>query len=165
MSRATIYRYFSNADEIAWAVMSDRLEFDTLDEVRDAGPGLVQRMLTAERVVDDYLFANADGARRWEVGTLQRKLDGHGYDEDRPTRRLRFIDTALEHGAEGVDHERVEMLRDALTMVIGTEAMISLLDSARLPEERARAVQRWAVQVLVEAALRPPGAGAPGGGG
>lgn len=153
ISRATIYRYFRSSTDIVWHVMSDR-EIEPPDEVADrAGDDPIGRVLAAERAVNDYIFADPMGVRQFEVGVLERVLDGSAQETDRPARRLRYIDAALEPLADRLDETAQARLRHALGLVLGTEAFLALVDTCRLDDHEARATAEWACRALVSHAL------------
>ena len=93
--------------------------------------------------------------RAFEVTVLERVIDGTATDEDRPARRLTYIDQAIEPYREELGTDTTELLRHSLAMVIGSEAVIALADACKLDENEARAVTRWACEALVAHALRP----------
>ncbi len=89
------------------------------------------------------------GARSFERLTPQRWLDEGPAAAVRPRRRLTYIDAALAPLAGRVEHEVLEDLRSALTLLIGTQAVIALLDVCELDDRRAPQVTRWAARALV----------------
>ena len=157
VSRATIYRYFTSSTDIVWHVMSDR-EIEPPDQVADAaGTEPVERILAAERAVNDYIFGDPMGVRQFEVGVLQRVLDGSADDTDRPARRLRYIDAALEPLVGRLDPGAVAKLRHALALALGSEAFLALIDTCRLETDEARETTMWACRALVAQAMTEAG--------
>jgi hypothetical protein len=64
-----------------------------------------------------------------------------------------MIDAALEPFADEIDQATLELLRNGLALVIGTEAMIAARDVCGLDVERAQHVASWAAEALVARAL------------
>lgn len=157
ISRATIYRYFESADDIAWHAISDRATDDVEDVVDAAGTDPIARIAAAERGVHDYLFPDADNLRRVVVTTVTRVLEGRSQDTDRPARRLRYIDTAIEPIADQLGEDGAFQLRHALAAVIGTEAFVALVDVCRIEPDQARDVLGWAAEALVRQAMADAG--------
>ena len=153
ISRATVYRYFDSADDIAWHALTDRATDDAEAVVRAAGPDPLTRVGAAERGVHDFLFSDADNLRRIVATTVARVLEGRSQDTDRPARRLRYIDTAIEPIADELGDEATFRLRHALAAVIGTEAFVALVDVCRIDPDEARDVLAWASQALVRQAM------------
>lgn len=157
ISRATIYRYFRSSTDIIWHVMSDR-EIEPPEAVAaQGGDDPVARVLAAEGAVNDYIFADPMGVRQFEVGVLERVLDGSAQETDRPARRLRYIDAALEPLVGRLDDTALARLRHALGLALGTEAFLALVDTCRLDDDEARATAEWACRALVSHALTEAG--------
>ena len=108
--------------------------------------------LAAERAVNDYLFANPSQLRQFVAGVLQRQLDEVALADDRPARRLQFIDRALEPLAENLGTREQHLLRFGLALAIGAESFISLVDTCKLTPTEAREVTQWVCRALVAAA-------------
>jgi len=70
----------------------------------------------------------------------------------RQNRRSPLIEAALEPARADLDPEAP--LVDALALIIGTEAMVTLQDVLQLDDARARAVKAWAIAALLGAAMR-----------
>lgn len=157
ISRATIYRYFESADDISWHALTDRATDDAEEVVVAAGDDPLCRVAAAERVVHELLFADADSLRRVVATTVARVLEGRAQDTDRPARRLRYIDTAIEPIADELGEEATFRLRHALAAVIGTEAFVALVDVCRIDPDETRDVLGWATQALVRQAMAEAG--------
>ena len=54
-----------------------------------------------------------------------------------------------------VDTDELELLKTALSVLIGTEAMIAMRDVLRLDHEQARASGEWAVRQMVRSVRQP----------
>ena len=72
---------------------------------------------------------------------------------ERPGRRLRLLDAALQPLAGTLEPVALRRLRHALTLTIGTEAVLATRDVCGLDPGEARAVTRWAAEALVRQAL------------
>ena len=151
ISRATVYRYFGSASDIVWSVMSDR-SIEPADEVAAAaGDDPTARVLAAERVVNDYLFGDPIGVRRFELSAIQRVVDGTAQPTDRQARRLRYIDAAIAPIVDELGPERARRLRHGLALAIGSESVVALIDACGLDDTEARDVTAWVCQALVAA--------------
>ena len=154
VSRATVYRYFESTDDLLWQVYSDRHVPDAGSSMAAAGDDLTQRVLTAEANVNDYLFAHQDGTRAFERVTLERRLQGRGTAQDRPGRRFDQIDAALAPLRGRLDPDLVQLVRHALSLAIGSQAMVALVDTGHLDTDRARDVTRFVCEAIVHEAQR-----------
>ena len=72
----------------------------------------------------------------------------------RQNRRTPLIDAALAPVADQFDPQALERLKQALALVIGTEALLTFKDVLRLDPDEARDVRRWTIRALVEAARK-----------
>lgn len=154
VSRATVYRYFESTDDVLWQVYSDRHVPDAETSMSIAGDDLTRRVLAAEANVNDYLFGHQDGTRAFERVMLERRLQGRSTDDDRPGRRFHQIDAALAPLEGRLDPEELQLIRHALSLAIGSQAMVALLDTGRLDTDSAREVTRFACQAITGAAER-----------
>lgn len=154
VSRATVYRYFDSTDDLLWQVYSDRHVRDAETSMAIAGNDLAQRVLAAEANVNDYLFGDENGTRAFERVMLERRLQGRSTPGDRPGRRFLQIDAALEPLEADLDPEQLQLIRHALSLAIGSQAMVALLDTGQLDVDLARQVTRFACEAIVKEAER-----------
>jgi hypothetical protein len=71
----------------------------------------------------------------------------------RETRRFLYIDRALEPLAGSLDPDALHLLRNALALVYGAEALIVTRDVCRLGTEEATEVMCWAAKSLIREAM------------
>jgi AcrR family transcriptional regulator len=160
VSTTTAYRYFASIDALVEEVFFDR-DWPTAEEVLAAGGDApLQRVLQVEAAVNGALLANERAMRVIVRNSLDVWLDSDGGQPAlRPGRRLEMIDAALEPLADEIDRSTLELLRNGLALVIGTEAMIAARDVCGLDHERAHHVARWAAEALLTRALGPARSG------
>ena len=154
VSRATAYRYFDSAGDVVWEVMSDRAVADIDEVMATAGHDVVARALAAEDAINGYMFGDPDGARAFERAALDRSLRGMAQDTDRPARRFRYIDAALEPIANQLSTEDRHRVRHALALAMGSQAVPAMLDTCRLDMDEARSATRFACQTIAAEASR-----------
>ncbi|HUF97950.1 MAG TPA: helix-turn-helix domain-containing protein [Ilumatobacter sp.] len=171
ISRATIYRYFSTTSDVVWHFVTEYSPTDPAGTAPTSGAegerappavaalSLQHAALAAERSVNDPIFASPNIVRLFEIARLQRTVGGAvggtasaAASDDRPA-RLSVIDVALDPHAERLGAKRTEVLRGALALMMGPEAMITLLDACHLTEADARTITRWATSAIVQQAL------------
>ena len=161
VSRATFYRYFESASDLMWQVFSDRSIPSTDETFGDAGDDVTERVVRAEKVINDYLFGDADGTRAFERAVLERALNGTATDADRAGRRLGYIDAALEPIVDRLSPADLVRVRHALALTMGSQVVSALLDTCKLDPETARDVTGFAVRAIAAeanrlAGVRPP---------
>lgn len=160
VSRATVYRYFDSTDDLLWQVYSDRHMGDA-ETAMPGGDDLTERVLAAEANVNDYIFGNQEGTRAFERVMLERHVQGRSTDHDRPGRRFQQIDAALAPLEQQLDADQMELVRHGLSLAIGSQAMVALLDTGQLEPERARDVTRFVCRAVVNEAERLLAEGGP----
>jgi hypothetical protein len=72
----------------------------------------------------------------------------------RQNRRMPLIEAALKPHRNQFTPGSLDTLSKALALVIGTEGMVVIKDVLQLDDADARKVKRWAIQALVEAAMK-----------
>jgi AcrR family transcriptional regulator len=157
VSRATAYRYFPGADALLVEASLDIAipEPDAL--FHDAPPtDAVQRLQLVDTALHDMILANESALRMMLVHTLQRTLKGEEGDVPRrQNRRTPLIEAALKPGRSEFDPAALALLKKALALIIGTEAMVVFKDVLQASDAEARKVRHWAIRALVEAAKKP----------
>ncbi|MEM9516899.1 MAG: helix-turn-helix domain-containing protein [Actinomycetota bacterium] len=148
VSRATVYRYFESIDDLLWQLQADRHTPDPKVAMSSAGDDLGARMLAAEENVNAYLFEHQDSTRTFERIMLERRIEGRATDADRPGRRFIQIDEALAPLADQLPANEVALVRHALSLAIGSQSMVALLDTAGLDIEEARRVTQFVCRAV-----------------
>lgn len=160
VSRATAYRYFPTQEallfevaelnpsvapvEAALAALSTGADPEArLLQLLDAfNPGIFADqvpMRTALRVYLDTWFANRrDGTEKVAI---------------REGRRTRWLDQVLEPVRRGMPEPDWRRLRAALSLTLGSEALVVMKDVCRLEDKEALSVLRWAAVALLRAGL------------
>lgn len=159
VSRATAYRYFSNIEALLLEASfdletPDPATFFAGDPARDPAARL-QRVDTA---LHDMILANEAPLRLMMANALTRAARGdHPPGAPlRQNRRIPLIDAALEPCRDQIAPAALDRLRQALALVLGPEGVVVCRDVLQIADDEARAMKRWAIQALVDAArLRP----------
>lgn len=157
VSRATAYRYFSGVDAL---LVEAPLDLAIPEPEELFGPGApadpVARLERLDTAMHDMILANEPGIRMMLARSMDRALRGDADGElpARQNRRTPLIEAALDPARADLPPDVLETLSRALALVIGTESMVVTKDVLRLEDAEARAVKRWAIRALVEAARR-----------
>jgi len=149
VSRATIYRYYTAID----ALVADALFQADLPEEELFDPTMttpVDRVLAVERHVNNLLSADEIGLHVIVRNFVDNWLNSDPSDRiPRPGRRLPLLDSALKPFRSQLGSRELRRLRNALTLAIGTEALIAMRDVCLLSKKEARETLRWAITALV----------------
>lgn len=153
VSEATAYRYFPDLASLLSTAMAD-----TLPDPASALAGVADSTDPADRVAAaaEYLarlvLARAGAVRAMIAATIVRPETASA----RPGLRFGLIDKALEPwtaNADGAAAETLVQLRRDLSVVMGAEALFSLIDLSGLdPEDAVASIVRTSV-TLTRAAL------------
>jgi AcrR family transcriptional regulator len=158
VSRATAYRYFPSQDalllEVPLEIGAPTVQF--LFGGDSAPTEAEERAALVHNALYDHLREQEVQFRLFLRNSLLRSLEGDRTDAPlRGARRSVLLDAALAPLQEELDSEQLERLKTALSILIGTEAMIVMRDVLRFDHERARANGEWAVRQMVRAARHP----------
>ena len=148
VSKTTAYRYFASAEALVAEVFFDRdlpTVADVLGSVDEAGA----RVLAVEEAINDTLLAHEAAMRMIVRNALDLTIAASDDTPLRLGRRRRFIDAALESFEPELDADVLDVLREALALVIGPEAILAARDVCGLSAARTREVTRWATEALV----------------
>lgn len=158
VSRATAYRYFQNIESLMLEAAIDVAvpEPESLfDEGSPTDP--VARLERVDVALQDTILANEIPLRLMLASSLEAIARGmsEGDVPVRQNRRAPLIEAALEPARTQFGAKPLEILRQALSLVIGTEAMVVCKDVLQLDETEARKLRHWAIRALVDAARKP----------
>lgn len=162
VSRATAYRYFGSYADLIADVHMERVGAETTAHFAgaDAPDTLVGRVHAARRANNDFLFGDEVAAHHFVRQAAERWLKAHSTGDTapvRPGRRRHLIATALDPFREEMDDAVLRRLEAALTLPIGTEAVVALRDVAGLGSAEAGEVAAWVCEALVDKALSESG--------
>ena len=158
VSRATAYRHFPDA---AALLVEASLDIDTPQAETIFADGAPEdpavRLDRVDAALEEMIRGNEVALRLMMQHALGRSIR-RGPDTGAPLRQNRrtpLIEAALEPARRQFRPASLKMLKQALAMVIGTEAMLVLKDVLQLDDAEARRVRRWAIRALVDAARKP----------
>lgn len=159
VSRATAYRHFPDLGAL---MVEASLDLGT-PEIEQVFRGAsadepVSRLERVDAALETMIRDNEVALRLMLKHTLERSVRGEGKTSATPlrqNRRMPLIEAALAPARQGLRPAAYQPLKQALAMVIGTEAMLVLKDVLQLEAAEARRVRRWAIRALVQAASKP----------
>jgi AcrR family transcriptional regulator len=154
VSRATAYRHFPGIDDLLWQAFVERTITSIDDTFAGCGDDVGLRVERCEEVINGFLLSDPVGTRAFERSALQRWLERGPEATERPSRRLTYIDEALNPLGE-LDCDLVARLRNSLAVIMGTEAAIALTDVCGLDPDEAQRVSSWMARTLVRETLDP----------
>lgn len=154
VSRATAYRYFPNVEALLIEAPLD-LALPDETEMFAGAPASdpVARMERVDAALHGMILENETALRLMLAKSMERRVaEGETGLPARQNRRTPMIEAALAPAKAEFSRASFDKLQKALALIVGTEAMIVFKDVLQLDEKEARAVKRWAIRVLIEAA-------------
>jgi AcrR family transcriptional regulator len=159
VSRATAYRYFPGVEALLVEAAVDVAVPDAEALFGSNAPGdPVLRLERLDDALHDMIVENEVALRTMLAHSLTQRAGGGDPGElpVRQNRRTPLIEAALAPAADRFDPAALARLKAALALIVGTEAMVVFRDVLPLDDAEARAVKRWAIGALVQAARRRP---------
>lgn len=150
VSRATAYRYFPNVDDLL-AEASLHVAFPDPSLLSNAPDDVVQRLMIVDEAVERMVAENETALRTMIASASKRPLQAAAVPV-RQNRRLPLIEAALAPEKGRMSPQAHQQLVRALSLVIGTEAMLVFKDVLQLTPKQAREARRWTIKSLVDAA-------------
>ena len=156
ISRATAYRYFPNRHALMVAAHPEVEATSLLGSDPPLDPEV-----RLDRVVvglADMFLAAEQSYRTMLRLSLEPESSGRGELVLRKGRRLLWIEDALEPLRDRLTSTELDRLIQAVSAVVGIEALVVLTDLAGLSRSRAIEVMRWSAASLLRSALAEAGA-------
>jgi AcrR family transcriptional regulator len=154
VSRATAYRYYASVEDLISDAMFERAvpPADSVFDLNEDGPA--EAAGRAARAMNQMLLADEVGLHAVERSFMSAWLDNPPESRPpRPARRMQYIGPIVESLKGELAPAARKRLAQALSLLMGTEAALSLRDVAGASVEEAVAASAWAAQALVEQAL------------
>ena len=148
VSRATAYRYFPNVDDLL-AEASLHVAFPDPNFLAGASKDPVERLMLVDEAVERMIASNETALRMMIASASKMPIQTREVPA-RQNRRLPLIEAALQPARSEFAPEAYRRLTQALSLVIGTEAMLVFKDVLHLPPKQARDVRRWTIRSQAE---------------
>lgn len=153
VSRATAYRYFASPEALLSETVTDR-GMQPLEQVWRPGDDPVDGIGRAAQSMQALLLGDEVSLHVMERSFMTVWLEASaGELPQRPGRRMTYIEPIVESLRGALTPAARRRLKQALAMVIGTEASIAVRDVAGASADEAVAAAGWAARALVRQAL------------
>jgi AcrR family transcriptional regulator len=154
VSRRTAYRYFPSADQLMTEALLEGMRSDVERDIDGGSPDdwVATRVDRLVNALHDLTVNNERLLRRMIRFTIDRGQIEPGVPP-RPSRRLEYVEQALEPLRDQLAPDDYERLVHAMAVVIGIEARIVLRDICGLDDNRILETERWAAHAILAAAL------------
>ena len=154
VSRRTAYRYFPTVGQLMTEAVLEGLRAGVERRIH-AGSSDDPIAARVDRLVDalhDFTVGNEHLLRQMVRFTIDRDPIEPGVPL-RPSRRLEYVDQALEPLRQDLAASEYQRLVHAMAVIIGIEARIVLRDICGLDDPQLLETERWAAHALLAAAL------------
>jgi AcrR family transcriptional regulator len=153
VSRATAYRYFPSIEALMSETATDR-GMRPLAAFWRPGDDPVEAIGRAAEELHRLLVDDEAGLHVMERSFMTVWLDSEARDGPlRPGRRMQYIDPIVDALRDVLPPAARKRLKQALAVVIGTEALIAVRDVGRASAREAVDTTAWAARALVRQAL------------
>ena len=157
VSRATAYRYFPTREALL-VELSDNPRVASVEALLANLPtgDVEQRLLLLLDTFDRLVLGEEEhfriAARVYLDTWLRSNRNGDDAPVVREGRRMRWLETVLAP-LDDLPSERKRLLKAALALTLGGEAIITMKDVCRLDDDEALTVLRWTATALLRAAV------------
>lgn len=153
ISRATMYRYYSNID-ILFTEASLHIQHKTPDQLSEE----VQEMNLKDRILhiqNHYMVSaqkNEVGFRRYLSAVLTESIVSK--KQLRGARRVESLNKALEPFKVNLDNDTFKKLISTSSVLMGIDPLITCKDVCKLNNEETNETLEWAIEMLVKGILQ-----------
>ena len=153
VSRATAYRYFPSVEALVSETATDR-GMKPLSDFWRPGEDPIEGAGRAARELSALLLRDEIGLHVMERSVMTGWLESATHETSlRPGRRMSYIEPVVDSMKGILTPAARRRLKQALAMVMGTEALIALRDIGRASLEEALETSAWSARALVRQAL------------
>ncbi|MGL6245951.1 TetR/AcrR family transcriptional regulator [Pseudomonas sp.] len=153
VSRATAYRYFPSTEALISETAADR-DLPPLESIWQPGDDPVKGMGLAANALNKLLIDDEVGLHVMERSFMTVWLENESHETPlRPGRRMSYIEPIVDSLKDVLSPRARKRLKQALSIVMGTEALIAVRDISRASVEESLDAAAWAARALVRQAL------------
>ncbi|WP_137805203.1 TetR/AcrR family transcriptional regulator [Pseudomonas sp. G(2018)] len=153
VSRATAYRYFPSPEALISETAADR-DMQPLERFWRPGDDPVKGIGLAANALNKLLIDDEIGLHVMERSFMTVWLENESHEAPlRPGRRMSYIEPIVDSLKDELTPRARKRLKQALSIVMGTEALIAVRDISGASVEESLDAAAWAARALVRQAL------------
>lgn len=152
VSRATAYRYFPSPEALISETAADR-DMQPLEHLWQPGDDPVKGIGLAANALNKLLIEDEIGLHMMERSFMTVWLDSETHEPLRPGRRMSYIAPIVDSLKDELSPRARKRLKQALSIVMGTEALIAVRDISQASIEESLDTAAWAARALMRQAL------------
>ncbi len=149
ISRATMYRYYSNVDVLITEAALD-INHESPEEINDQLMGLdmPERIFTIQKYYNNLALEHETAFRRYLSAVLSESISSNS--KLRGARRVKTLDLALQPFRKQIKKEEKEKLISAATILMGIDPIVAGKDVCGLNNEQVNETLEWALQMILK---------------
>lgn len=149
ISRATVYRYYSNIDLLFTEATLD-LHHKSSDQIYDQVKGLkfTERILFIQKHYTELALKNETVFRRYLSAVLSESIITK--EQLRGARRVKSLNKALETYKDEFTKSDFKKLIDISSVLMGIDATIACKDVCNLDDKETEDTLRWAMEMILK---------------
>ncbi|MDI9256778.1 TetR/AcrR family transcriptional regulator [Flavobacterium sedimenticola] len=152
LSRATVYRYYSNSDALSAEAVLDRLTKDSSSIAKDIkGDDVLSRCLEIQHYYNNLALDNEAAFRKYLSIVLTNTSE---VEQVRGGRRVETLKATLENSNPNLTTKDKTNLIHAASILMGIEAFIVTKDVCGLDNENSKATLKWAMEMMIKGVLK-----------
>jgi AcrR family transcriptional regulator len=150
ISRATVYRYFSNVEVLSIEAGLDINTLNSQEVLKNAlTGGLSETILNIQAYYNQFGLDNEVSFRTY----LSAMLNPGNTVTERGARRVQTLSMAFEEFKVDLPKETMEKVINVATVLMGIEALIVAKDVCGLKDKKAKETLRWGLSQLLKSVL------------
>jgi AcrR family transcriptional regulator len=146
ISRATIYRYYSNIDILAAEAVLDlstKSSEEIIEEVKHLD--LKEAIMAIQEYYNNLTIDHEAGFRKY----MSVVLNAEKSKKMRGARRKKTVFMLLQERVKGMDNEEMEKLANVATVLMGIEPFVVTKDVCLLNNEQSKEVLNWGLDKIL----------------
>ncbi|WP_420321566.1 TetR/AcrR family transcriptional regulator [Flagellimonas sp.] len=147
ISRATIYRYYSNVDSLSTELVLQLNVPDSDEVLRKISSGsLIDSLLEIQKIYLNFILENEKASRKFlgaTLSTTDSKLE-------RGQNRLTVLRKFFENIKEDIDPKLQSKLINLMVLFMGIESIISTKDVSGLDNDQSMETLRWGLEMILK---------------
>lgn len=150
ISRATIYRYYSNIDILAAEAVLDlstKSSEELVEEVKDLD--LKEAIMYIQKYYNNLAIDHEPGFRKY----LSVTLNADQNNKMRGARRKKTILMLLQEREKNMHPDKIEKLANLATVLMGIEPFVVTKDVCHLNNEQSKDLLSWGLEQFLEKVL------------
>lgn len=151
ISRATIYRYYSNIDILAAEAVLDlstKNSEEIIEEVKDLD--LKEAIMAIQEYYNNLTIDHEAGFRKY----MSVVLNADQSTKMRGARRKKTLVMLLQQRAKGMHPDEIEKLANLATVLMGIEPFVVTKDVCHLNNQQSKELLNWGLEKILKAVLK-----------